>query len=105
GVFVTPGYSLSLALFNPERQYSVIGAPSGYPGTFGLTPGTVKSKSNYFPMPAAGVNFRPNDRSAVTVNFTAHGGMNTDYRTATFYGSSHTGVDLAQIFLTTTYAR
>jgi long-chain fatty acid transport protein len=105
GVFLTPGYSLSIALFNPERQYSIIGSPSGYPGTFGLTPGTVKSKSNYFPMPAAGVNFRPNSKSAVTVNFTAHGGMNTDYRTSTFYGSNHTGVDLAQVFLTTTYSR
>ena len=105
GVFLTPGYSLSIALFNPERQYSIIGNPSGYPGTFGLTPGTVKSKSNYFPMPAAGVNFRPNGKSAVTVNFTAHGGMNTDYRTSTFYGSNHTGVDLAQVFLTTTYSR
>jgi len=105
GVFVGRGYSLSLALFNPDRQYTVSGAPTGYPGTFGLTPGTVTSKSNYFPMPAAGFNFRPDDRSAVTVNFTAHGGMNTDYRTNTFYGSDHTGVDLAQIFLSTTYSR
>jgi long-chain fatty acid transport protein len=56
-------------------------------------------------MPAAGFNFRPNELSAVTVNFTAHGGMNTDYRTSTFYGSDHTGVDLAQMFLTTTYSR
>ena len=104
GVFVGRGYSLSLALFSPDRQYTVNGNPSGYPGTFGLTPGTVSSKSNYFPMPAAGMNFRPNDVSAVTVNLTAHGGMNTDYRTNTFYGSSHTGVDLAQMFLTTTYS-
>jgi len=105
GVFVTPGYSLSLALFNPDRQYTVTGNPSGYPQTFGLKPGTVTSRSNYFPMPAFGYNIRPNDRSAVTINFTAHGGMNTDYRTNTFYGSNHTGVDLAQLFLTTTYSR
>ena len=105
GVFVTPGYSLSLALFNPDRQYTVTGNPSGYPQTFGLTPGTVTSKSNYFPMPAFGYNIRPNDRNAITINFTAHGGMNTDYRTNTFYGSNHTGVDLAQMFLTTTYSR
>lgn len=105
GVFVNGGYALSLALFSPDRQYTVTGNPSGYPQTFGLTPGTVASKSKFFPMPAAGFNFRPNDRSAVTVNFTAHGGMNTDYRTNTFYGSNHTGVDLAQMFLTTTYSR
>ncbi|MGZ7077824.1 MAG: OmpP1/FadL family transporter [Thermoanaerobaculia bacterium] len=105
GVFVSRGHSLSLALFSPDRQYTVTGNPSGYPQTFGLTPGTVKSKSTLFPMPALGFNFRPNDFSAVTVNFTAHGGMNTDYRTNTFYGSNHTGVDLAQMFLTTTYSR
>jgi len=105
GVFLERGYSLSLALFSPDRQYTITGNPSGLPQTFGLTPGTVSSKSKLFPMPAAGVNFRPNDKSAVTVNFTAHGGMNTDYRTDTFYGSNHTGVDLAQLFLTTTYSR
>src|SRR5581483_2860078 len=104
GVFVNRGYSVSLALFSPDRNYTISGNPSGYPGTFGLTPGTVTSESKYFPMPAVGFNFRPNDSSAVTVNLTAHGGMNTDYRTSTFYGSSHTGVDLAQMFLTTTYS-
>lgn len=104
GVFVNSGYSLSLALFSPDRQYTVSGSPSGYPGTFGLTPGTVTSKSDYFPMPSVGWNIRPNAKSAVTVNLTAHGGMNTDYRTNTFYGSDHTGVDLMQMFLTGTYA-
>lgn len=105
GVFVERGHSYSLALFNPDRQYTITGNPSGVPQTFGLKPGTVTSESKYFPMPAAGINFRPNDVSALTVNFTAHGGMNTDYRTNTFYGSNHTGVDLAQMFLTTTYSR
>jgi long-chain fatty acid transport protein len=105
GVFVERGRSFSLALFSPDRQYTITGSPSGYPQTFGLTPGTVSSESKYFPMPAAGFNFRPTDTSAVTVNFTAHGGMNTDYRTNTFYGSNHTGVDLAQMFLSTTYSR
>lgn len=105
GVFVGRGHSFSLALFSPDRQYTINGNPSGAPGTFGLTPGMVSSESKYFPMPAAGFNFRPNDASALTFNFTAHGGMNTDYRTNTFYGSDHTGVDLAQMFLTTSYSR
>jgi len=104
GVFVERGRSFSLSLFSPDRQYTITGNPSGYPQTFGLTPGTVSSESKYFPMPAAGFNFRPNDVSAITVNVTAHGGMNTDYRTSTFYGSDHTGVDLAQMFLSTTYS-
>jgi long-chain fatty acid transport protein len=59
GVFVQPGHSFSLALFNPERQYTITGSPSGMPQTFGLTPGTVSSKSTLFPMPAIGFNFRP----------------------------------------------
>jgi long-chain fatty acid transport protein len=105
GVFLNRGYTFSLAFFSPDRQYTVTGNPSGYPQTFGLTPGTVTSKSKYFPMPAAGFNFPINRASALTVNFTAHGGMNTDYRTNTFYGSNHTGVDLAQMFLTTSYSR
>jgi long-chain fatty acid transport protein len=103
--FIDRGYTVSLALFNPQRQYTVTGNPSGVPTTFGLTPGTVKSKSEYFPMPAFGINYRPTAKDAFGVNFVAHGGMNTDYRTNTFYGSSHTGVDLAQAFLVGTYAR
>lgn len=103
--FVNRGYSASLALFSPDRHYTVTGNPSGLPQTFGLTPGTVTSKSKYFPMPAIGFNFRPTSRDAFNVDFVAHGGMNTDYRTNTFYGSTHTGVDLAQAFLSATYAR
>lgn len=105
GVFLERGQTYSLAFFSPDRQYTVSGAPSGVPQTFGLTPGTVTSKSKYFPIPALGFHFRPNPVSAVTVNLTAHGGMNTDYRTNTFYGSDHTGVDLMQMFLTATYSR
>jgi long-chain fatty acid transport protein len=105
GVFLERGQTYSLAFFSPDRQYTVSGAPSGMPQTFGLTPGTVTSKSKYFPIPALGFHFRPNPVSAVTVNLTAHGGMNTDYRTNTFYGSDHTGVDLMQMFLTATYSR
>ena len=103
--FIEHGYSLGLALFSPDRQYTITGNPSGYPQTFGLTPGTVTSKSKYFPLPSVAANFRPDDKSAVTVSFAAQGGMNTDYRTATFYGSDHTGVDLAQMFLNATYAK
>lgn len=103
--FVDGGYSASLALFSPDRSYTISGAPSGYPQTFGLQPGTVSSKSKYFPMPSLGFNVRPTERDAVAIDFVAHGGMNTDYRTNTFYGGNHTGVDLMQAFLTGTYAR
>jgi long-chain fatty acid transport protein len=99
------GYTVELSLFSPDRQYTIDGAPSAQPQTFGLTPGTVESKSNYFPMPSFGFNQKLSDSSGYGVTMIAHGGMNTDYRTNTFYGSSHTGVDLAQMFISGTYAR
>jgi len=55
-------------------------------------------------MPSFGFNVRTSPRDAIAFNFVAKGGMNTDYRTNTFYGGDHTGVDLAQAFLTGTYA-
>lgn len=103
--FLPGGYSVSLALFSPDRKYTISGAPSGYPQTFGLAAGTVTSESKYFPMPALGANYRPSDTTGLAVSLVARGGMNTDYRTSTFHGSDHTGVDLAQMFLNGTYAR
>ena len=103
--FVERGYSASLALFSPDRNYTIKGNPSGYPQTFGLTPGKVTSESKYFAMPSAAANFRPNDTTGVAVSVVARGGMNTDYRTSTFYGSDHTGVNLSQMFLNGTYAK
>lgn len=32
------GFDLNIAAFNPNRQYEVVGNPTGYPGTFGLFP-------------------------------------------------------------------
>jgi Long-chain fatty acid transport protein len=55
-------------------------------------------------MPSMAGKWSVNDRSAIGVSFMARGGMNTDYRTNGFYDSSHTGVDLQQMFLNTTYA-
>ena len=103
--FVERSASASLALFSPDRQYTVIGNPTGYPQTFGLTRGTVTSDSNYFPMPALGVNFRPNDTTGIAISAIARGGMNTNYHAPTFHGASQTGVDLAQMFLSGTYAK
>lgn len=103
--FIDRGYSAALSIFSPDRQYSIGGNPTGYPGTFGLTPGTVESKSEYFPMPSLAANYRPNETTGVGLSIVAHGGMNTDYRTNTFYGSDHTGVNLAQMFFTGTYAK
>src|ERR1019366_7311657 len=49
------GYDLSVSLFNPNREFTVTGTPSGYPGTFGLRPATVTSGTSVFLMPAIGV--------------------------------------------------
>ena len=46
------GYDIDVALFAPSREYSVSGNPSGYPGTFGLAPGTYESHSTGFVMPS-----------------------------------------------------
>ena len=83
-VFLGDKYGLSLALFNPNRSYTVTGNPSGYPGTFGLTPGEVKSESNTFLMPAVSANWMLNEESAFNISLFGNGGMNTDYPTATF---------------------
>jgi long-chain fatty acid transport protein len=103
--FVGDAYSIELTLFSPDRQYTVEGAPSRQPQTFGLTPGTTSSKSKYFPMPALAWNRRVSETSGAGITVVAHGGMNTDYRTSTFHGSSHTGVDLAQLHMAGTYAK
>lgn len=103
-VFVGRSHDIALDLFNPNRQYTITGNPSQAPGTFGLTPGTVKSGSKVFAIPAIGLNWMLNDITSFGISIYGNGGMNTNYDTATFYGSSPTGVDLAQLFLAPTFA-
>jgi long-chain fatty acid transport protein len=93
----TGGFDLSIAAFNPNREYTVVGNPSGYPGTFGLYPGTVKSGSRLFPVPAVGYA-RNRGKLAFGLVAYANGGMNTNYDFATF-GSKPTGVNISQMFL------
>ena len=108
-VFAGKRLDLGLALFNPVRQYSVGGTPSGYPGTFGLTPGTVKSRRDWFAVPHAGYNSPLSPTSSVGICIYGNGGMNTSYPgsagggAGTFYGGS-TGVNLEQLFITPTYS-
>ncbi len=104
-VFLGKRYDLGIAFFNPNRQYTVTGNPSGFPGTFGLAPGTVKSDSKWFVLPSFGANWMIDADSSVGLSIFGNGGMNTDYPTNTFGGSSPTGVDLMQLFIAPTYAR
>jgi long-chain fatty acid transport protein len=104
-VFVGKRIDIGLALFNPNREYRVSGNPSGFPDTFGLTPGSEESDSKWFVIPSIGANWQIDDKNAIGISIYGNGGMNTDYDTHTFYGSSPTGVDLMQLFIAPTYSR
>jgi long-chain fatty acid transport protein len=104
--FLGTRYDLGIAFFNPNREYTVTGNPSGFPGTFPLAPGTVKSDSKWFVIPSFGANWMLNPDSSVGISIFGNGGMNTDYPTKTFGGDAPTtGVDLSQLFIAPTYAR
>jgi long-chain fatty acid transport protein len=104
-VFVGKRLDVGLSLFNPNRKYDVKGNPSGFPGTFGLAPGQVKSDSEWFVIPSVGFNWQIDDKNSLGISIYGNGGMNTDYDERTFGGSSPTGVDLIQLFIAPTYAR
>jgi len=101
--FLGPRYDVGIEVFNPNRQFSVTGAPSGFPGTFGLAPGTVKSGSRYFPIPSLGANWKVGENGAFGIAAYGNGGMNTNYA-APVFGVAPAGVDLSQMFLAPTYA-
>jgi len=102
--FLGDRWDLGVAVFNPNRFYTVSGNPSGFPGTFGLVPGEVESQSRYFPIPHLGANWTIGDTSSFGVAIYGNGGMNTDWPTATFYAGAPAGVDLSQLFVAPTYA-
>jgi len=101
--FLGKRYDVGIALFNPNREFSVSGLPSGFPGTFGLAPGTVESGSKAFPVPSLGASWRIGENGAFGVALYGNGGMNTDYA-APVFGFEPTGVDLSQMFVAPTYA-
>jgi len=102
--FVGKRIDVGLSFFNPNREYKVSGNPSP-PPAFGLTPGTVESDSKWFVIPSVGINWQLDDKNSIGLSIYGNGGMNTNYDDLTFYGSSPTGVDLMQLFVTPTYAR
>jgi long-chain fatty acid transport protein len=111
-VFVGTRFDVSVAFFNPNRQYTVIGNPTpnpdlngdGIPDLFGLAPGTIESDSKLFLIPAIGMNWMLAENSSFGVAVYGNGGMNTNYAARTF-GFSPTGVDLSQLFVAPTYAK
>ena len=101
--FVGTRIDLGLSLFNPNREYTVKGTPSG--GGVGLAPGTEKSDSRWFLIPSIGASKKLDENNSIGISIYGNGGMNTDYGTRTFGGSDPTGVDLMQLFIVPTYAR
>lgn len=109
-VFVGNRTDVAIALFSPIRSYTVSGAPSGYPGTFGLGPGTVKSDANLFVVPSLGMNWMLDDKHSVGLTIYGNGGMNTTYKANKTYGGMGTfgagtaRVDYMQLFINGSYA-
>ena len=113
--FVGDRFDLEMELFSPHREYTVQGAPTMAPGAFPLNPGTVESDSEYFPVPTLGWNHKLDNNQSIGVTVFGNGGMNTDYPdftsqtcppggTGTFC-AGRTGIDLAQAFISPSYAR
>jgi long-chain fatty acid transport protein len=98
GVFSGPGLDFGIAAFSPDRQFEVTGTPSGYPGTFGLAPGTVESGSKWFPNPHLAATWALGRSAAFGIAMYGNGGMNTTYNRPVFGGTSPTGVNLSQMF-------
>ena len=96
-------YEVEVALFNPNRDFTVTGNPSGFPGTFGLAPGKVESESTLFAIPGFAGNWTVGDNATFGLVLYGNGGMNTDYASPVF-GFAPTGVDLSQLFIAPTYA-
>lgn len=103
-VFLGKRYDIGISIFNPNRSYTIVGNPSGFPGTFGLAPGKVESGSKPFVIPSFGANWMVSDAGAIGLSIFGNGGMNTNYPTNTFGASQPTGVDLMQLFVALTYS-
>lgn len=113
--FVGNRFDLEMELFSPRREYTVQGAPTMAPGAFPLNPGTVESGNEYFPIPTVGWNHQLDNNQSIGITMFGNGGMNTDYpgfasqtcppgASGTFCAGK-TGIDLAQMFISPSYAR
>lgn len=89
---------LCMTFFAPDRDVTIGGA-----GPF--PPGRYESENDFFFIPCGGANFRIDGKSAVGIYAYGNGGLNTEYETNFFGGSSPLGVDLAQGFIALNYAR
>ena len=121
-------YDIGAALFGPMREYTAKGGPSNQcagpqgPCTFSVGDGdqNIDSENEAFLIPQFGYNWVIDDDSTIGVSVFGNGGMNTEYEGGTAsvpdglggfnqlpgtFGDHRAGVDLAQLFLATTYSR
>ena len=118
-VMVGNRMDIGVALFSPLREYST--SPAVGPG-FPIAPyagGTVESDNTEFLIPNFGRNWMLDPNSSVGLSVYANGGMNTKWKAedtgpgapgvysshAFALGDGTAGVDLAQLFVSGTYAR
>ena len=95
-------FEISVALFNPIRQYKITGTPTppqnwGYIdptgnfvpdarfSAFGLTPGTVESDKPLFFIPTLAITYKLDEDNSFGLNVYGNGGMNTEYDAKTYY--------------------
>jgi len=120
------GYDIGVAVFGPMRSYSSKGgptpgfSPSGLP-SFSIGDGdtSIDSDNEAFLIPQFGYNWEIDPDRTIGLSVYGNGGMNTEYKggTATVFdgvgsfnslpgtfGDGTTGVDLSQLFISTTYA-
>jgi len=102
-------FDVGAALFNPNRQYTIEGAPNP-PPAFGLAPGTYESDHSLFLIPHIGYNSMIDDSSSWGIAAYGNGGMNSSYSGADVlpagtFGAGTAGVNLAQLFINLSYAK
>ena len=84
-LFINDRYDINISYFSPSREYTITVNASMMQGTFGLTPGTIKSDNASFFFPTLGAKWSLNKSMAVGIVIYGNGGMNTEYPTMTFY--------------------
>lgn len=118
-------YDIGAALFSPRRSYSATGSPSQACSasgcTFSIGDGDQKidSENEIFLIPQFGYNWALGTERTIGVSVFGNGGMNTEYKGGTAvvpdgvggfntlpgtYGDGTAGVNLEQLFVSTTYA-
>lgn len=103
------------AIFNPNRQYTIEGTPSGATGSFPLAPGTYESDHDFFLIPHIGYNSMLDDTSSWGIAAYGNGGMNSSYSADAVnngpgnppgtFGGGTAGVNLAQLFINLSYSK